>query len=80
MTRIVAALVDAGLVTREPDPDDRRVAWVGVTRDGASLLRRSRGRKDAYLAKQLRGLEPHEIGVLDEAADILERLVGGAGR
>ena len=80
MTRIVAALVDAGLATREPDPDDRRVAWVKVTREGARLLRRSRRRKDAYLAKQLRGLEPREIDVLDEAAEILERLVGGAGR
>ncbi len=79
MTRIVAALVDAGLVTREPDPSDRRVAWVRVTREGTRLLRRSRRRKDAYLSKQLRDLEPREIDVLNEAAGILERLVGGAG-
>ena len=80
MTRIVAALVGAGLVVREPDPADRRVAWVRVTPEGAKLLQRSRKRKDVYLAKQLRALEPHELAVLDEATGILERLVGGGAR
>lgn len=77
MTRIVAALVEAGLVAREPDLADRRVAWVRVTPEGTKLLHRSRKRKDAYLARRLRDLEPHELDVLDEAAAILERLVGG---
>jgi DNA-binding MarR family transcriptional regulator len=77
MTRIVAALVEAGLVVREADPVDRRVAWVRITPEGIRLLQRSRRRKDAYLAKRLRGLEPRELSVLDEAAEILERLVGG---
>ncbi len=80
MTRIVAALVEAGLVTREPDPNDRRVAWVRVTPAGARLLRRRRRRKDEYLAKRLRALSTHEIEVLDEAAGILERLMGGGAR
>jgi DNA-binding MarR family transcriptional regulator len=80
MTRIVAALVEAGLVVREPDPADGRVAWVRVTPEGAKLLQRSRKRKDVYLAKQLRALEPHELAVLDEATGILERLIGGGTR
>ena len=80
MTRIVAALVEAGLVVREPDSADGRVAWVRVTPEGAKLLQRSRKRKDVYLAKQLRALEPHELAVLDEATGILERLVGGGTR
>ena len=75
MTRIVAALVDAGLVVREPDALDRRVAWVRVTPEGAKLLQRSRKRKDAYLAKQLRSLDERELAVLEEAAGILERIV-----
>lgn len=80
MTRIVAALVEAGLVTRELDPDDRRVARVRATREGAKLLQRSRKRKEAYLARRLRGLDPSELVVLGEAADILERLVAGGPR
>lgn len=78
MTRFVASLVEAGLVTREPDPDDRRVAWVRVTPEGAKLLQRSRKRKDVYLARQLRDLEPRELAVLEEASEILDRLVGGS--
>jgi DNA-binding MarR family transcriptional regulator len=80
MTRIVAALVEAGLVTRELDPDDRRVARVRATQEGAKLLQRSRKRKEAYLARRLRGLDPSELAVLGEAADILERLVAGGSR
>lgn len=77
MTRIVAALVDVGLVTRESDPSDGRVAWVNATPEGRRLLDRSRGRKEAYLAKALRDLDAHELETLDEAAAILERLTGG---
>jgi DNA-binding MarR family transcriptional regulator len=77
MTRIVAALAEARLVTREADPSDGRVAWVAVTPEGRKLLDRSRGRKEAYLAKALRGLDPHELETLEEAAAILEDLTGG---
>lgn len=77
MTRIVAALVEVGLVTRESDPSDGRVAWVTVTPEGRKLLDRSRGRKEAYLAKALRGLDAHELETLEEAAAILEGLTGG---
>lgn len=80
MTKIVSALVEAGLVTREVDPEDRRVAWVRVTPAGARLLERSRSRKDEYLARRLRGLEPEELAVLERAAAILERLVAGGER
>lgn len=75
MTRIVSALVDAGLVTREPDPGDRRIAWVEATPDGLRLLQRSRRRKEAYLSRRLRDLERDELAVLEEAVPILERLV-----
>jgi DNA-binding MarR family transcriptional regulator len=77
MTRIVAALAEARLVTREADPSDGRVAWVAVTPEGRKLLDRSRGRKEAYLAKALRGLDAHELETLEAAAAILEDLTGG---
>jgi DNA-binding MarR family transcriptional regulator len=74
MTRIVAALVEAGLVEREADPTDGRVAWVTVTPEGRRLLERSRRRKEAYLAKALGSLEQDELRTLEDAAGILERL------
>jgi DNA-binding MarR family transcriptional regulator len=77
MTKIVAALVDAGLVARETDPDDRRMAWLRATREGVKLLQRSRKRKEAYLAKRMRSLEPRQLAVLQEATEILEQIVEG---
>ena len=77
MTRTVAGLVEAGLVTREVDPTDRRVAWLQVTPDGVKLLHRSRRRKEEYLSRELRRLKPSELATLDRAAEILTRLVGG---
>jgi len=78
MTRLVASLVDAGLVRREPDEADRRVAWLSITPDGARLLGRTRRRKEAYLVRRLQRLTPDELEVLERAAPVLERLVGGA--
>lgn len=75
MTRIVAALADQGLVAREVDPDDRRVARVRVTSAGRRLLARSRRRKAAYLASRLRRLDDDERLLLARAVPILERLL-----
>jgi DNA-binding MarR family transcriptional regulator len=77
LTRIVAALVESGLVAREPDPQDGRVVWVRVTREGRRLLDRSRRRKEAYLARAIRSMEPRELETLEDAAVLLERLTEG---
>jgi DNA-binding MarR family transcriptional regulator len=73
MTRIVAALVAAGLVVREADAEDGRVAWVRVSPDGHRLLERSRRRKEAFLARALRDLDARDVATLEAAADVLER-------
>jgi DNA-binding MarR family transcriptional regulator len=77
MTRLVASLVETGMVERSVDPQDRRVAWVRVTPAGARSLGQTRKRKEAYLAKRLRRLEPERLAVLEEAAAILDQLVEG---
>jgi DNA-binding MarR family transcriptional regulator len=74
MTRIVAALVEAGFVTREADPADGRVAWVAATAEGRRRLERIRRRKEEFLARRLRELDPHELETLEVAAGLLERL------
>jgi len=78
MTRVVAALVEAGLVTRTPDPEDGRVAWVRPTSAGTKLLERNRRRKEAYLSKALARLEPRDVATLEDATRILERLAEGS--
>jgi DNA-binding MarR family transcriptional regulator len=80
MTRVVSAMVEAGLVTRDPDPADRRVAWLRLTPEGARFLARGRTRKEAYLAKRLRRIDPERLAILERAVDVLEELVEGSGR
>ena len=73
-TRILNGLLDAGLVTRETDATDRRIARVKVTRAGSAMLQRGRSRRTAYLARRLQRLDPEELEVLERAAELIERL------
>jgi DNA-binding MarR family transcriptional regulator len=75
ITRVLGTLTEAGLITREPDPTDRRTARVAVTREGAAVLARGRSRKTAYLARGLRGLEPQDLATLERAATLIEQLL-----
>jgi DNA-binding MarR family transcriptional regulator len=74
-TRAVARLEAIGLVTRTPDPSDARASHVAITREGTTLLKRIRTRKNEYLARRLRELTPAELATLDQASVILERLL-----
>jgi DNA-binding MarR family transcriptional regulator len=74
MTRVIAALVDWGLVTRAPHPTDRRQVILTVTPDGRGLVQKVRRRKEAWLARRLAELTPRERATLREAAPILEKL------
>jgi DNA-binding MarR family transcriptional regulator len=79
-TRIVARLEGEGLVERVADPADGRSFTVSATAAGAALMRRLRTRKNAYLARRLRGLGSEELEALARAAEILEGLFEGERR
>ena len=74
-TRIVARLEEAELVERVVDPTDRRSFTVGINAAGSALMNKLRTRKNAYLAKRLRGLDEVDLATLDRAAEILEDLL-----
>src|SRR5436305_15158228 len=67
-TRLIACLEQAGLVSRDPDPDDGRSYRVGVTPRGASLLCSAACRDAGYLARGLGSLEPDAPATLAPAA------------
>ena len=77
MTRVVASLQDAGLVSREQHPSDGRQVLLRVTRDGAALLREDRRRREAWLAQRLAELDDDDRAVLHAASEVLDRLAGG---
>ena len=75
VTRMVATLERLGLVRREADPGDRRVARVSLTAEGSRTVLRTRTRKTAYLAKRLHKLDESERALLRAALPVLERLL-----
>jgi DNA-binding MarR family transcriptional regulator len=75
VTRMAASLERLGLVRREADPADRRIARVSLTAEGRRTVQRTRTRKTAYLAKKLRKLDQSELAIMREALPVLERLL-----
>ncbi len=74
VTKIVDKLEDAGWVTRQEDPQDRRVKQVAVSRAGRTHLHELRARKTAWLSTRLSDLSDGDLRTLDAAAAILDRL------
>jgi DNA-binding MarR family transcriptional regulator len=79
VTRVLARLEEAGLVSRAADPTDRRSCLVSASPAGRELLAVLRTRKDAYLARQLSALSAEDREALDRAAAILERMLEEGG-
>jgi DNA-binding MarR family transcriptional regulator len=78
MTRIVAALEEAGLVERQPDQHDRRVTRVRVSAAGDAFAARTRARRNAFLAARLAELDRADLDALTRAVGVLERLAADA--
>jgi DNA-binding MarR family transcriptional regulator len=75
MTRIVANLTDAGMVTRLADANDRRSARVRVTPAGERALERIRTRKNAFLLRRLGELSVDEQQQATELVGLLEHIL-----
>lgn len=75
VTKIVARLEEDGLVARDTDLQDRRVARVTLTKDGKRFIQSARTRKDAYLARRLRDLDEADRRTLSDAARIMEKIL-----
>jgi DNA-binding MarR family transcriptional regulator len=78
-TRLIASLVQRGLIERVADPLDGRVVWLRLTAAGERHLQGVRRRKDRYLSDRLQRLDPTELATLSRAAAILDRLGEDAG-
>lgn len=76
VTKVVHLLETQGLVGREAGANDRRIAMVSITREGARLLNESRRRKNEWLAERLARLEPDQRARLADALDVIEILTG----
>lgn len=71
MTRTVNGLVDAGLVSREPHPDDRRQVLVSITPAGRHVVTETLAERDSWMMQHLQGLDADDLALLRRAADLL---------
>ena len=74
MSRIVAALVEAGLVRSRVTGEDRRRRRLEATVRGIAVMREGRKRRVESLARALRGLTPDQRERLREAAGMIDEL------
>ena len=75
VTRVLTRLEEQGLIERMPDVRDRRSTLVTASPAGRELLAELRTRKTAFLASRIEGLSAEERTTLEDAADILERML-----
>lgn len=75
MTRVIATLVDAGLVDRMAHPDDGRQVLVSASRAGLDLVDAERQASKEWLQQRLAELSPGQRAVLAEAATLMVAIV-----
>lgn len=71
---LVDRLVRRGLVTRSPDPAERRRVVLGLTDAGHQQLAEARRRTQAHIAQRLAGCRPEELAALADGLRLLQRL------
>ena len=74
MTRTVASLERAGLLSRSAHDRDRRQVVLTLTDAGLGVVEETRRRRTAWLARRLAELDPQERAVLAAAGEILKRI------
>ena len=75
MTQLVTRMERAGLVVREPDPNDRRVVRVVATDSGRQLFEHRDASRVALFAELYEHLDEEERQRLRDALPVLTRLM-----
>jgi DNA-binding MarR family transcriptional regulator len=80
LSRVVAALDEAGLVRRRTDPDDRRAGLLEVTASGRRTHDRLRAERGRVLTVGLERLQSDDLAALEAALPALESLIDALAR
>ena len=73
VTGIVDRLVEQGLLTRTPDPDDRRVSWLSVTDKGKTLINDLREGRVQEMRRILDKLTEEELAIVARSFELVAR-------
>ena len=75
MAQTVREMESSGLVSRRPDPDDGRRAFVELTAEGRKRLKAARAAREDWLAQALeRELDASQRETVREALSLLSRV------
>ena len=74
VSRQVSSLVDLGMVTREPDPDDGRAQVLSTSAEGSARLARIREVRRARWEADMSGWPAQDVATLGELLARLNRL------
>jgi DNA-binding MarR family transcriptional regulator len=74
LTSLVAKLERDGLVSRAPDPSDRRAILLSLTADGQAIVASRRASRVERLAELVNQLSDEERALLADSAQLLKRL------
>lgn len=75
MAQTIGDLESDGLISRRPDPLDRRQILIELTADGERALEQERSRRDGWLALAIStGLDEREQQALIDAVALLRRI------
>jgi len=73
-TEQIIKLERAGLVTRQPDPDDSRAVQVAITEAGKAAVESANQRRNAMVAELLQGLSTEEVQALAAALPVISKI------
>ncbi len=77
MTRVIAALEDHGMASRQPHPTDGRQAIVTVTDKGLRYLAAEAAARERWLDQRLAELTDDERALLFRAVEVIDRMAEG---
>ncbi|MFC9550424.1 MarR family winged helix-turn-helix transcriptional regulator [Rhodococcus sp. NPDC056960] len=75
MTRVIASLVELGLVERAPHPTDGRQIIVTLSDAGHALIADETHAREAWMNERLSGLDESELKTLRDAVGIITAIV-----
>jgi DNA-binding MarR family transcriptional regulator len=77
MSRTVNTMVEQGLVTREPDPQDRRYVKIKLTTDGSSMLSNIESKMTDYYLNIYQAIPQDKRKQVLESLELLVKITRG---
>lgn len=76
VTRLLNTLIEKGLITREPNPDDKRSHYLRTTEEGDTIVEEIRKIDEETLQQMTRNLKPEELAEFRRISRVMAENLG----